>query len=65
MAIGGHMKRWDALGRRIARQNVKLGKIHDRLGYLMTQRANEEDKLAAMIEELRRLEGIGNVKEGT
>lgn len=36
--------------KRIARQRAKLAKLEERLGYLMSQRATEEEKLAELLE---------------
>ena len=36
--------------KRIARQQAKLAKLEERLGYLMSQRAIEEEKLAELLE---------------
>jgi hypothetical protein len=46
-------KRFDprtaTIGQKIDRQKAKLAKLEERIGQLMTQRANEEEALADLI----------------
>ena len=42
---------------RISRQRQKLARIEEQLGYMMSRRALEEEKLANLLEQERQLQG--------
>ena len=45
------------IGQKIDHQKAKLAKLEERIGQLMTQRANEEEKLADLIQRERDIFG--------